>query len=53
MNKTLLDEFAMAAMGALLSGPGDYDEPIIAALAYDMAVAMMAERARRKAEEEL
>jgi hypothetical protein len=51
MNKTLLDEFAMAAMGALLSGPDDWDETLTARAAYDMAVAMMAERARRKAEE--
>lgn len=46
--KTLRDEFAMAAMQGMLADP-DVDHPPkkFAALAYDMADAMMAEREAR------
>jgi hypothetical protein len=50
-DKTLLDEFAMAAMNAILTTADHWDEEGVARIAYSQAVAMMAERARRKAEE--
>lgn len=48
MNKTLLDEFAMATLSGLLADPGmDVPAERLAATCYDMAEAMMAERAKR------
>ena len=44
MNKTLLDEFAMAAMNAILTTAGHWDAEGVARIAYSQAVAMMAER---------
>ncbi len=46
--KTLLDEFAMAALTGLLSDPGlDIPAQDMAATCYNQAEAMMAERAKR------
>ncbi len=48
-----MDYFAGLAMQAIITASGDaegrfdYREKTVAALAYDMAAAMMAERARR------
>lgn len=48
MNKTLLDEFAMAALNGLLANYGEgYYKDEAAHLAYEYAEAMMAERAKR------
>lgn len=50
--KTLLDEFAGQAMTAIIGldeepgAPADYDEPTVAASAYKMGIAMVAEKAR-------